>query len=72
MELEKIINNLNLLREENSYKMGELKNNINCSYELAKLDFTTISNYEDSIETFDKIIVELSNLQKRIVERNKK
>ena len=72
MKLDKIINELHLLREEKTHKMNELKNNINSIYNLAKLDFIVISNYEDSIETFDKIIIELTELQKRIVKRNEK
>lgn len=56
--------------DELKEKVKEKKNNINSNYTLAKLDFTTIDNMNDSIEVYEKIVVMLDNLQNRIVDRN--
>lgn len=72
MELQKLKNIIELEREERSFKMQELKHNINSNYVLAKLDLITIENYQDSIDTFNNILIELDNLQKRIIKRNNK
>ena len=56
--------------DELKEKVKEKKNNINSNYTLAKLDFTTIDNMNDSIEVYEKIVVMLDNLQNRIIDRN--
>ena len=56
--------------KEDKEEIEKRKNNINSNYTLAKLDILAIDNYTDSVETLEKILVELNNLQERITERN--
>lgn len=57
-------------KKQDIEKLEKLKNNISSTYLLAKNDFRTIENYEDSIKTLDYVIDMLNILQQRIIERN--
>ena len=69
--MKEIIKELIQLKNKKADELNKRKNNINSNYELAKLDFTAIENYNDSVETLRIIIEELEELQKRIIKRNK-
>lgn len=68
-DLVKILTEYKLKDEE---EMKRLKNNINSKYELALMDFRTIDNYDDVVETLDEVIIKLQDLQERIIERNER
>lgn len=53
MELYKAIEFLKCCKDREEIKCEVLKNNISNNYLLAKLDFRTIENYEDVIETLE-------------------
>lgn len=71
METKEIIRVIKEQREKREVRLNEAKKNISSDYVLAQLDFVTIENYEDSIETLKKIELQLIDLQNRIIERNK-
>jgi len=71
MERNEIIGILKKTIEKDEAIVKEKKSNINSNYTLAKLDFTIIENYEDSIKTYNIIIEELNKLQERIIKRNR-
>ena len=59
-------------REERTKELNWRKNEIHNTYTLAKHDLLVIENMQDSENTLNKIIDELQELQKRIIERNNK
>lgn len=71
METKQLINIVGDTIKKDMQKLKYLKDNISSSYLLAKQDFITIDNYEDSIETLAKVLNQLEELQKRIIKRNK-
>ena len=66
-----IITELTEHREERTKELSWRKNEIHNTYTLAKHDLLVIENMQDSENTLNKIIDELQELQKRIIERNK-
>lgn len=68
-ELKKVVENELAERKKN---LKEKKSRINSNYSLAKLDFITIDNIEDAIDTLEHIIYKLEDLQERIIDRNKR
>lgn len=71
METMELIKIMKAEREKRNNDLYNRKHNINQHYFLAKLDFKVIDNYNDSIQTLDKIIKELEDLQERIIKRNR-
>lgn len=71
MTIREIIKIIKEVKEKDEIKLKERKRNISSDYMLAKLDFTVIDNFTDSIETLRVIINELEELQERIIKRNK-
>ena len=67
-----IITELTEYREERTKELNWRKNEIHNTYILAKHDLLVIENMQDSENTLNKIIDELQELQKRIIERNNK
>ena len=68
-ELKKVVENELAELKKN---LKEKKSRINSNYSLAKLDFITIDNIEDAIDTLEHIIYKLEDLQERIIDRNKR
>ena len=66
-----IITELTEHREERTKELNWRKNEIHNTYILAKHDLLVIENMQDSENTLNKIIDELQEPQKRIIERNK-
>lgn len=66
-----IITELTEHKEERTKELNWRKNEIHNTYILAKHDLLVIENMQDSENTLNKIIDELQELQKRIIERNK-
>lgn len=71
MEVKELIEIINKERLNKIDEINYLKNNINSSYTLAKLDFTVIDNKTDFVETLDNVLTLLEDLQNRIIDRNK-
>ncbi len=72
MEVKELVEIINKERLNKIDEINYLKNNINSSYTLAKLDFIVIDNKTDFVETLDDVLTLLENLQMRIISRNKK
>lgn len=53
-------------------ELKKKKSNINSNYTLALIDFKIIDNMNDAIDTYEKIIGLLDDLQESIVNRNSK
>lgn len=68
MQINELLNELRELKNKKAEELNKRKKNINPNYEIAKLDFIAIENYNDSVETF-RIVIE--ELQERIIKRNK-
>ena len=58
--------------KEYEEKLKNKKENISNKYILAKLDFIIIDNMQDTLETYNKTLKILQDLQNRIIERNRK
>lgn len=71
MEIKDLIKIIKEVKEKDEIKLEERKRNISSDYIMAKLDFTIIDNFADSVETLRVIINELEELQERIIKRNK-
>lgn len=71
MEVKELVRIINKERLNKIDEINYLKNNINSSYTLAKLDFTVIDNKTDFVETLDNVLTLLEDLQMRIIARNK-
>lgn len=70
MEIKQIRNIIESEMNLEKKKNEELKDNISSSYLLAQMDFITIENREDCIDTYNSIINLLDDLQQRIISRN--
>ena len=66
-----LIRTIDKMIEEKEEKIKDKKEHINSNYILAKIDFTTIDNMTDVVETLKKIKPQLDELQNRIIKRNK-
>lgn len=71
IEKKRLVDEIKGLVNRYEEEINKRKNNINSNYLLAKLDFLAIENYTDSVETFNKIIDEITDLQDRIIKRNR-
>ena len=69
---DKLIDLIDTEIEKTELELNDKKNNISNNYTLAKLDFTVIDNYSDSLYVYGKIREQLVELQERIIERNSK
>lgn len=72
MEVKDLISLLEDTKIEKIQKIKYKKHNISSNYILAKIDFTTIENMQDFVDTISNILVDLNKLQDRIIERNRK
>lgn len=70
MRINELLNELRELKNKKAEELSKRKKRINSNYEIAKLDFIGIENYNDSIETLRIVIEELEKLQERIIKRN--
>ena len=69
---DKLIDLIDTEMEKMELELNNRKNNINSNYTLAKLDFTVIDNYSDSLYVYGKIREQLVELQERIIARNER
>ena len=70
MGINELLNELRELKNKKAEELIKRKKSINSNYEIAKLDFIAIENYNDSIETLRIVIEELEKLQERINKTN--
>lgn len=71
-DIKKLIKELDEIKNKEEEEIKRRKSNINNDYTLAKIDFVVIENINDNIETLNKIIAELEELQQRRIKRNTK
>ena len=71
MSIQELIKIVEKEIEDKEKNIEVKKTNINSDYTLAKLDFITIDNMQDSLETYKVILLKLNNLQQRVIDRNK-
>ena len=67
---QKVRNDIKKIIEQDEKSLKDKMENISSSYMLAKLDFITIDNLKDSIETYNKVLLELEDLLQRRISRN--